>query len=64
MLLMQIFECLTPGVTMGGGVAAGVDIGLGEVTIVGFVVSMHSLRLKINSNTNKQSMFLTTTDKN
>ena len=46
MLLMQIFECLTPGVTMGGGVAAGVDIGLGEVTIVGFVVSMHSLRLK------------------
>ena len=39
---MQIFECLTFGVTMGGGVAGGVDIGLGEVMIM----SLHSLRLK------------------
>ena len=52
---MKIFECLTSGVTMGGGVAAGVDIGLGEVTIVGFVISIHSLRLKnIISRDNKQ----------
>lgn len=53
---MQIFECLTFGVTMGGGVSGGVGIGLGEVMIM----SLHSLRLEnitigtIINNTNKK----------